>query len=157
MSSQNFELKPYSGAKPVDFGMDPEAVKTALGKKPERVENYDDSKTIKNEYYAGGVRVHYDRDAAVDEISFVPRDNLPLLFEGIDLFDSQQTKNPLTILLREDDKPLDDYGFIVFEKLGIAVTGYHDNDKSQRAITIFRKGRWTDLDQAKPIDLSKFS
>jgi len=37
------------------------------------------------------------------------------------------------------------YGFIVLEHLGIAVTGIHDNDPSQLAITAFSKGEFDDL------------
>jgi hypothetical protein len=39
-----------------------------------------------------------------------------------------------------DGSPLDIYDFIVLRKLGIAVTGIHDGDRGQLAITIFSEG-----------------
>lgn len=38
-----------------------------------------------------------------------------------------------------DGNPKIVYGFIILEKFGIAVTGIHDNDTSQMAITFFKK------------------
>lgn len=46
---------------------------------------------------------------------------------------------------KADGAPRDSYGFIVLPSLGIAVTGIHDNDRSQLAITVFSKGSWDDL------------
>ena len=44
-----------------------------------------------------------------------------------------------------DQSPRDIYGFIVLCDLGIAMTGIHDNDDSQLAITAFSKGDFNDL------------
>ncbi|WP_137173105.1 hypothetical protein [Massilia sp. HP4] len=30
-------------------------------------------------------------------------------------------------------------------QLGITLTGFHDNDIDQKAITVFERGRWSDL------------
>lgn len=38
-----------------------------------------------------------------------------------------------------DGTPKNSYGFIVLGKLGLAITGIHDSDESQLAITIFHK------------------
>ena len=45
----------------------------------------------------------------------------------------------------KDLSPRDLYGFIVLQRLGIAVTGIHDNDDSQLAVTVFSKGEFDDL------------
>lgn len=44
-----------------------------------------------------------------------------------------------------DENPRDVYGFIVLTRLGIAVTGIHDGDDSQLAITAFCEGAFDDL------------
>jgi hypothetical protein len=44
-----------------------------------------------------------------------------------------------------DGLPRDVYGLIVLPSLGIAVTGIHDNDDTQLAITAFSKGDFDDL------------
>jgi len=45
----------------------------------------------------------------------------------------------------QDQDPRDVYGFIVLASLGIAVTGVHDNDESQLAVTAFSRGDFDDL------------
>ena len=45
----------------------------------------------------------------------------------------------------KDGSPRDVYGFIVLTKLGIAVTGIHDDDESQLAVTVFEKGAFDSL------------
>ena len=53
-----------------------------------------------------------------------------------------------------DGKPLNIFGFVVFLNLGIAVTGIHDDDKSQLAVTVFCKGAFDDLlSEAVPFEL----
>jgi hypothetical protein len=44
-----------------------------------------------------------------------------------------------------DGSPRDVYGFIVLPSLGIAVTGIHDNDDTQLAITAFSRGEFNEL------------
>jgi hypothetical protein len=41
-----------------------------------------------------------------------------------------------------DPHPFEWVGFIIFLEIGIALTGYHDGDTAQRAMTIFPQGRW---------------
>ena len=55
----------------------------------------------------------------------------------------------------EDGSPVDAYGFIVMRKLGIAVTGIHDDDASQLAVTAFSKGEFDEfMESAKPFDVT---
>ncbi len=51
----------------------------------------------------------------------------------------------LHLLCEQDQSPRVVYGFIVFQRLGIAVTGIHDGDESQLAVTAFLKGEFNDL------------
>jgi hypothetical protein len=48
-------------------------------------------------------------------------------------------------LCEQDRSPRDVYGFIVFPSLGLAVTGVHDGDESQLAVTVFSEGEFDDL------------
>jgi hypothetical protein len=54
-------------------------------------------------------------------------------------------RNFLRLACEQDQSPRDMFGFIVLQRLGIAVTGVHDNDASQLAITAFSKGEFDDL------------
>lgn len=44
-----------------------------------------------------------------------------------------------------DGNPIDLYGFIVLRNLGLAITGIHDDDISQLAITVFQEGAFDAL------------
>ena len=53
-----------------------------------------------------------------------------------------------------DGSPKNIYGFIVLPSLGIAVTGIHDNDASQLAITVFSRGDFDSLlAKASPFEM----
>lgn len=50
-----------------------------------------------------------------------------------------------------DGSPLIAFGFVILASLGVAISGVHDDDKGQRALTIFRKGALDSLlPQAQP-------
>ncbi len=56
------------------------------------------------------------------------------------------------------DQVYDAYGFIVLPALGVAVTGIHDDDPPQLAITLFEKHAWDKLiTKAKVFDPSTLS
>ncbi len=72
------------------------------------------------------------------EIAFLPAAHL--FFQGVDLFRHGQ----LIEFLSQCDQPFENVGFVAFFKLGISVTGFHDDDDSQKAIVVYRAGRIDD-------------
>ena len=57
-----------------------------------------------------------------------------------------------------DGAPKNSYGFIVFSKFGLAVTGIHDNDESQTAITVFPKSELDEfLDGSNDFDVTSLN
>jgi hypothetical protein len=70
---------------------------------------------------------------------------LPYTNASIDEITVTWDKTFLRQACEKDSSPRDVYGFIVFNRLGIAVTGIHDDDESQLAITAFSKGEFDDL------------
>lgn len=48
-------------------------------------------------------------------------------------------------LVRDDGEAQQVLGFIVLERLGLTITGVHDGDREQLALTAFRSGRWAPL------------
>jgi hypothetical protein len=46
---------------------------------------------------------------------------------------------------RQDGSAKNVFGFVVLRELGIAVTGIHDGDRSQLAVTVFSKGDFDEL------------
>ncbi len=59
-------------------------------------------------------------------------------------------------LVRDDGQAQQVLGFIVLERLGLTITGVHDGDTGQLALTAFRAGRWARLqDQMTPFRTSQ--
>jgi len=57
------------------------------------------------------------------------------------------TAGPFEKLILKDGSPYEYVGFIIMLQLGMTLTGFHDADESQKAVTVFSPGRW---DQLKP-------
>ncbi len=51
--------------------------------------------------------------------------------------------NPALLLRESGSAPA--LGFLVFTRLGVTTTGYHDDDEDQRAITVFPLGKWDEM------------
>ena len=60
-------------------------------------------------------------------------------------------------MLKLDPDPLERVGFLVFTRIGITTTGYHDGDESQRAITVCPRDTYDGfLKKATSPDLSQY-
>lgn len=137
---------PYEAVGPVRFGMDEIEVRAVLGEPGS--ESTD----------RGGNRVlRYDRlivtigPNGVLEIGISP--GSPTSLAGIDLFSSPLA---LEAVCQMDGAPQEYLGFLVFLNLGITMTGFHDDDESQKALTVFAPGRWDILrSQMKPFQRNK--
>jgi hypothetical protein len=128
-----FTIEPQTGVLPVRFGMTAAEVARVLGPPVRTTRNY----LSEREEQRSGVNVRYAERGEVVEVSLLP--SVCLLFHGTDLF---KEVDPIGVLRHADPNPYEWVGFAVFLSLGVAVSGYHDNDSSQRAITVSKLGRW---------------
>jgi len=130
-----FEIKPLIGVGAAEFGMNPIEIESILG--PPR------SATItargELEEAREDIIVRYT-DKGVVEFAFFPEADL--LLGNISIFNAT---DPVSVLLGYDPFPKECFGFLVFLKIGLTITGYHDGDSSQRAITSFTSGRWDSM------------
>ncbi len=149
--SIEFHIEPNIGALPIRFGMTAKEVAKHLGKPDSEKVNFEGNR---NEYRANKkVRIGFAAEKEkVRDLSFSPDKNLRLFFQDVDLLSDSQR---FEALLKGDNEPQESMGFLVFFKIGVAVTGYHDGDKSQRAITVFAKGAFDDIRNFKPYDVAK--
>jgi hypothetical protein len=148
MPHPEFDVYPYVGALPVRFGTARADVPALIGlpAKPGR----------KNEDWFDSIRVGYSETGGVADFGFGPRDG-SLSFLGRLLWNADRIEDPMPLLLSHDSAPLEFYGYLIFEKIGVTCTGFHDDDHSQRAITVFRRGHWDHiLPKAKRPDLSRY-
>jgi hypothetical protein len=67
----------------------------------------------------------------------------PVSLHGVHPFEDSDA---LTQLCRLDGAPREALGSIVLRRIGVTMGGFHDKDESQRAITVFSRGRWDVLE-----------
>jgi hypothetical protein len=130
-----FDIHVYSGVNDILFGASPSDVATKFGP-PKRMRT---TPLGELEETRGSFFCRYAQWRLV-EVSFGPEESVS--FAGVDLFHSPTA---LETLLLSDPDPGELHGFLVFLKLGIAITGIHDGDTSQLAVTVFPKGRWDEF------------
>jgi hypothetical protein len=127
-----YTIKPLVGVGDVKFGMTSEKVEeiwgspisvttTMLGEREER---------------RADVTVRYDESGVV-EFTFLP--DTDLFIGRVNLFTAS---DPAAVLLNYDPAPKESLGFLIFFKIGVVITGYHDGEEDQRAITTFTGNRW---------------
>jgi len=132
----DYILVPYVGAIPITFAMVPADVEKEVGP-PDDVGT---NNLTEREERRGPLVIRYSKiDGKVVEIALLPAANI--VFQGRNLFRTDNLVN----FLSQYDRPFEFVGFVVFLALGITVTGVHDNDESQKAITVFRSGRWDEF------------
>jgi len=148
MKPPEFDIQPYIGALPIRFGLPRSEVPALLGSQPHAPrDDADDFGTVRVAYYGTGV---------VTEIGFVPR-GVILRFMGIELWSEHLATDPIPLLLQHDPDPVESSGFLVFSGIGVTATGFHDDDFSQRAITVFCRGHWDSfLPTATKPNLTKY-
>lgn len=146
--SNEFNIYSYVGVGDVRFGMSSAQVEHLLGPAVSRRKGFLGEIT---EYRRdGGLLATYAKDSdALVELGF-SENILELQLDGKKLF---ATNEPETFsdLVRADGRPYETVGFIVLLELGITLTGFHNNSKAKKAVTVFVKGRWDDeIAEMKP-------
>lgn len=135
MKDMNFI--PYVGVGPIRFDMKPPDVELAVGV-PSSTST---SSRGEFEEHRGDITVRYDSETnGVVEISFGSESGLTL-----DKQDLYCSSNLTKYLLCKDSSPVECFGFLLFLDIGLAATGFHDDDEDRRAISIFQKGRWDSM------------
>lgn len=131
-----WEITPYRSVGPIRFGMSEEELVGAVGP-PESVETNHLGEPD-HQYPGFAVRFSVPEDV-VAEVGIFPEFSHAVVLRGLDIFGSPTAFDDLVSI---DGSAFDCLGFIVMFKLGVALTGFHDNDQSQRALTVFTSGRF---------------
>ncbi len=134
---RNFEIVSYVGPKPLLFGMTESQAENLVGR-PLRVSL--NNLGERNAQYASFSIRYSQQTGALLEVGF--SNAAKVTFRGIELF---REGDAFPKLLREDSCAYEYFGFVILLDLGITLTGFHDNDAAQRAITAFTRGRWDHL------------
>lgn len=128
------EICPYTGVGPLQFGMFPSRAAEQLGEPQSTTINR--SKETVHRYPT--MSLTFD-DEGLAEVSVLP-EGKPRL-RSLDPL----TRSGLAELVAEDGDAQEVLGFVVLLNLGLTVTGVHDDDPGQLAVTAFRRGRWDKL------------
>jgi hypothetical protein len=150
-----FDILPYTGALPITFGMRREEVHQLLGPPESSFPIWDGSGACEH-YARARYNVGYDNAGVVNHVGFCPG-GAELSIQGLQVWTLEEQPDPNPTLLALDPEPVECVGIWHFLRLGVASTGYHDDDPSQRAVTVFPRGIKTEvLAGAKPADTSKY-
>lgn len=139
----DFDIRSYEGVGPLTFGMTPEEVHAVVGEPRMQRPN---PMGQRDERYAG-FRVRYAADTdRVCEVTFSTA--CSVTFEGISLFSETTAVQQLAA---RDGQALQGLGYLVFPSLGIALADFDSDQESDRAVTVFARGEWTDLKGFSPL------
>jgi hypothetical protein len=91
-------------------------------------------------------------------MSALVRAKFELTIRDLPIWSPQAHPDPNPVLLRLDPEPVERLGLLVFRRLGVTTTGYHDDDESDRALTVYAPGTWDEqLLMATTPDLSRYN
>jgi hypothetical protein len=131
----NFDIRPYEGAGPVNFGMNREEIHGLLG-----LPNLGwtmPNGTLVDSWNDFIIRYATDSQRA-SEIEFAETSGIR--FDGIELF---RDPNALSKLVTTDGAPLEGVGSIIFLSLGISTSANLVNPKAvERTVCVFSRGKW---------------
>ena len=139
----HFDIRPYEGVGLLAFGMKPEEVHAAVGEPRMQRSN---PLGQRDERYEG-FRVRYTADTdRVCEVTFST--TCSVTFVGISLFSDATAVQQLA---ERDGQALQGLGYIVFPSLGIALADFDSDQESDKAVTVYAQGEWTDLKGFNPL------
>ncbi|MDB5386014.1 MAG: hypothetical protein JWM11_1660 [Planctomycetaceae bacterium] len=145
-----FNISPFAGATPVEFGMPRVKVLELLGMPSLASQNNDNWGPLFE------INVGYTPDGVVNHIGLAPGE-LELFLIGKPLWTPNEQPDPNPTFLALDPEPLEHLGFLIFTRLGITTTGFHDDDPDDLSIVLYPKGKWEKyLLKAKRPDLKKY-
>lgn len=138
MSPIQFELQSFVGALPLRFDMTSEEVHSILGPADSESKNFLGGLTL--HYYRPGldVTVGFDKHSGLATHFGFGRQSM-ILFRGMDVFGDPLAWQSIVRLSSDCHEWV---GFIVCCDLGIQLSGFHDDDTSQLAISVFPEGNY---------------
>ncbi|MHC5538259.1 hypothetical protein ACYOEI_08525 [Singulisphaera rosea] len=151
----HFDIQPYSGAHPVKFGMSRDAVYKILGTPESSMSTWED-RGIAEHYNEARIIMCYMNDLFVNHVGFAPG-GAEISIHNRPIWTINSHPDPNLILLALDPNPVEFVGLWFFLALGVTSTGYHEDDPSQCAVTVFPRDEHDELlEDAKPADTRKY-
>lgn len=146
MTSREFRIV-ANGIDPLLLGMSREQLDSIMGEEPK----------VSHSRIAGEEALQFEnanarvvmREGRIVEIALSPP--ATVLFENKPLF---QDPSVWRTVAAKDGDAQECLGFIVLQRSGLTLTGFHDSDPAQLAVTAFEQGRWDAMQsQMKPFGI----
>lgn len=139
-ADEHFVIRPFEGAGAINFGMSPSNVAALIGDPDQISTNHLKQRVEFRSFMNVAYATDSGKNLIVNHIGF-GRQMQEVLFENANLF-RDDPRDVLRALTLADRNPMIYLGFVVFLNLGVALTGFHDNDISQKAVSVFERGAW---------------
>ena len=137
-TNERFEIVPHAGAGSIKFGMTPEQVENAIGVTDTSIINDQDElvefRSAMNITYSKAPQhrvCHIGFGRQMEEVMF---GETPVFRVNPDLV--------IKKIMELDPEPYLFVGFIIFLKLGITLTGFHDDDIDNKALAVFEHNEY---------------
>jgi hypothetical protein len=132
-----FEIVSYVGAKPLLFGMTEAQADRFVGQPLSKRLNFRGELDAQYEWCS----IRFDpQNGTLLEVGFTSFAHVKVC--GLDL---SRDPDAFRKIIQQDSCPYELHGFVVLLDLGITLTGFHDRDPNQLAVTAFTRGRWDTL------------
>ncbi|MFO0592345.1 MAG: hypothetical protein U0441_32670 [Polyangiaceae bacterium] len=153
-----FDIQPGKGVGSLLFGMTPDEASAEAGPaETTRVLRYPGmTKTELRWSYKKGIHIVFSQppeSARLVELGFWKACRT-LSYQGVRVFQAQDRLEVVRKMAADDPDPMELSSFLLFLKLGISLSGFHDGRENDIAVTVFEPGRWDEhLPRMKPYKL----
>jgi hypothetical protein len=144
--SMEFEIVPFVGVGALRFGMTAKDVIVILGEAASNSKSYLGNK-VEFRPETNDLLVTYDDNGLAIDFGFFPSER-ELSFKENKIF-QMKGLDTLKEMLKYDSNPYEHLGIIYFLNLGIRLSGFHDDDFSQKSVTVSKKGRLDKISKEK--------
>ena len=134
------DIHPFAGISQAPFGEPRAAVHAAFGA-PSSSQAPRDEWGITDFWFDSCLNIRYDAIGRVEHVGF-GAGRFELRFLGEPIWPGGENNDPNPILLCHDRAPLETLGFLVFTKIGVTTSGYHNEYPEDEALTVFPEGAW---------------
>lgn len=136
---ERYVIVSHVGVNSLKFGMRRAEIYNEIGS-PERTRKSRFSNEITEFWCENGLQLTFSDDEYLLEIGLYP--NLPLVeLGGIRLFEEPGV-DVMKKLRDLDRSPIEKVGVTIFLNIGIALTGFLNEDDDQKSVSVFARGRW---------------
>lgn len=133
--TKHYKIVPYEGAIPVRFGDSQDKIVALLGEPRVRSKSFRGEPILDYDL----VNIGFASTGGAIHVGFLPGSSVTIC--GIDPF----APSAFDKLIELDGEPMEVFGTIVLLRLGITLSGFHDGDESQKAVTAFVRGEYDSM------------